>query len=235
MTVVSENEHVPATAMLAVPVRDSAVVAAGVDEHGKDALAVWQFSARGMSTGARVVSQQDASASPELARLLLSIIERRAIIARTPSEPPWIVERLSTTAGVDVSQWWDKHLVSPLGVFRDVLDRRERYGQTVTAARASGRNVTDLGWRQDYSATPQPENFAALRRLAGLAVSPGAPVVSEVLTVCSVLRWLIELWQETEQLKNRRSYVFDARGAPEVLPPSWLTAVSYANETRLPL
>lgn len=235
MTVAGESENVSATAMLAVPVRDSAVVAAGVDEHGEDALAVWQFSAQGMPTGARVISQQEAFTSPELARLLLSILERRAITAHTPSELVGIIERLSATAGVDVSQWWGKHVFSSLDVFGDVLDRRERYGQTVTAARQGGRNVTDLGWRHDYSVTPLPQDFAALHRLAGLATSPGAPVVSEVLTVCSVLRWLIEVWQETEHVKNRRSYVFDAHGAPEVLPPSWLTAVDYANETRLPL
>ena len=235
MTVVSETEDIPAVAMLEVSVRDSAVVALGADERGVDALAVWQFSARGVPTGAWAVSQGEAFGSAKVARQLLSILERRAISAHEPSDVHWIVERLSTTAGIDMPRWWDRQVFCPLRGFREVLERRESFVATVAATRQSGRDVSDLVWKHDYSASPPPDDLAALQRLTGRVVPPGAPAVSEVLTVCAVLRWLIDLWNETEQIKNRRSYVSAAHGAPEALPPSWLSAVHCANETRLPL
>lgn len=60
-------------------------------------------------------------------------------------------------------------------------------------------------------------------------------MVSKILSVCDVLGWLIERWQETEQVKNRRKYLFDAHGEPEVLPPSWLAAARHAETKRLPV
>jgi hypothetical protein len=50
-----------------------------------------------------------------------------------------------------------------------------------------------------------------------------------------VLKWLVGVWAETEQVKNRRPYVRDAYGGCEGLPPLWLAAVQTANATRLPL
>src|SRR5699024_2062957 len=78
----------------------------------------------------------------------------------------------------------------------------------------------------------EPTDVDSLRVLANRVVPPGSPVVTEALAVCAVLRWLSELWTETEQVKTRRDYAALAHGAPQELPPSWLAAVHHADETR---
>ena len=64
--------------LTAASVRDCAILALGVDEHGDDALAVWQFAAAGKPSGAHVLRQDDVFTNRDSARRVLSFLERRA-------------------------------------------------------------------------------------------------------------------------------------------------------------
>lgn len=226
---------VRSTSLVAASVRDCAVLALGADEHGDHAVAVWQFAAEGKPTGAHVARQEDVFTDPDSARRVLAFLERRAITGSEPSALPDVLRRLTTAAKLDVAQWWEGHLFTPVDVFDDMRVRRSQYEQTVATVRQGGRQVAPLAWQRDYSDGAPPGDFAALHRLSRRRTPPGAPVVSEVLGVCGVLSWLVECWQETEQVKNRRTYIRDEHGGPEELPPCWREAARHAERNRLPL
>lgn len=60
-------------------------------------------------------------------------------------------------------------------------------------------------------------------------------MVAEALRLARLLPWLVTLWTQTEQAKNRREYLREKHGDPGDLPPGWMAAVQTASATRLPL
>lgn len=162
MAATTEQTDVPPPVPPGVFVRDCAVLALGTDIHG-DALAVWQFSAHGKPTGARVVRQDEAFTSRDVALRLVSFLERRAITASNPSHVPDLLEGLTATAKLDTKQWWQEHLFSPVTAFAEMCARRALYERTVTAERETGRKTDPLEWCHDYSNCSRPRDFAASR------------------------------------------------------------------------
>jgi hypothetical protein len=227
-------EGLPATPVeLWVP--GSAVVVLGAGDEGEDALAIWQVSPQGAPTGAWVVSQDEAFTSNETARRLLTLVERRAITAMNPDHVDEVAKRLSLAAGLASGRWWEPHRFSPVQGFREVLTRRHAIEEAVNRTRARRENVAELEWARDFADSAVPEDIEGLRQLAGLGTGPGSPAGGQAIAVATVLRWLVRVWAGTEQVKNRRSYVRDALGEAEALPPSWLAAVQTASTTVLPL
>jgi Family of unknown function (DUF6218) len=214
----------------------SAVVALGAGGGGEEAtLAVWQVSPQGAPTGAWSVPQVEAFTSAETARRFLTLIERRAITAINPDAVDDVVKRLSVAGEIDDDQWWTRQVFSTVQAFQEILAQRTAIEATVNEARTRRKNVAALEWARDLSGSAVPEDVEGLRRLAGLGVVPCTPAGAEAITVARVLRWLVKVWAETEQVKNRRSYVREALGEPQALPPSWLAAVQVASATVLPL
>ncbi|MFR9802547.1 DUF6218 family protein [Pseudonocardia sp. RS010] len=214
----------------------SAALALGQDQHGREALALWQISVDGRPTGAWVEPVELAFGDRNTARRLLTCIERRALTGANPDIVGDVVTKLSATAEVDGSDpWWDKHTFLAPAVFADVVDRRMSYEKTIGRLKDSGRKIADLEWAREFSAEALPATLGELRELARLAIPEGAPAVAEALTVAHVLRWLVELWGETEQVKGRRTYIQEEYGPVEPLPPTWRVAVAVANTNRLPL
>ncbi|PRX45386.1 hypothetical protein B0I33_10949 [Prauserella shujinwangii] len=212
----------------------SAILATGAGEDG-DSVAVWHVSPGGVPTGAWVVPREEAFGSPDAARRLLVVVERRAVTAADPRRLPELLGGLTRTSGVDRAEWWRDQVFSPVDAFAEIVARRAEFERTVADTRASGKNVSGLDWPREFRPADVPGEFGGLRRLASLAEVPGKPVVAEALTVARVLGWLVRLWTETEQVKNRRDYLRAAHGAPEPLPPSWFAAVRIARSTTLPL
>jgi hypothetical protein len=213
----------------------SAVLTTGIDSFGQAGLAVWQVSPDGHPTGSWVVTEEQAYSDPAVARQLLITFERRALAASGDGAVNGIVSRLTTTAGIDAGEWWTGQTFSPVGVFDDVLARRGELTATVAAVRQSGRTVASLSWDRTFSPDDRPTTVTQLAELAKIASPAAAPVVAEALRLSRLLRWLVELWTKTEQVKNRRDYLRDKHGDPEALPPGWMGAVQTASATRLPL
>ena len=213
----------------------SAVLAAGEENTGRQAVAVWQISPEGHPTGSWVVAQEDAYGKVDAARQLLVNIERRALVAADPDTLDDVVSRLTAVAGIDADGWWPKQCFSPTDAFTDVLTRRAEFQATIAAVRQMGRNVAPLRWDRAFPTDLHPTSVAELQQLAGVGRVAGAPVIVEALQMSRMLRWFIALWTQTEQVKNRREYIRDEHREPQALPPSWLTAVTTASTTRLPL
>jgi hypothetical protein len=208
----------------------------GAGDHDIESVATWHVSPAGDPTGAWIYPSDDVFGSQDAARRVLSFVERRAIAAVHPQRLQEWLDRLTTAAKVDTEDnWWKRHLFSPVDAFHETTRRRQQYVDTVEAARKTTKTITPLEWTHDLPDDAEVEDFASLQRIAGVSSAPGTPVVSEVLSIARTLRWLVSVWAETEQVKNRRRYVRAEHGDPEPLPPQWLAAVQAASTNRLPL
>lgn len=213
----------------------TAIVCLGAASGGEENLAVWQVSPGGAPTGAWVKPLPTAS-EPALARQLLTFIERRAVVPGGTTDLDDVLSQLSRAAeGTDLG-WWKTHVFSPVEVFGAVVRRRQEFENTVRHEAEQNKGITPLEWTHDL-AVPAADAATVddLLKVAGIRRAEGPPVVADALTVARLLRWLVTLWSETEQVKNRRHYVLDAHGPAESLPPAWLAAVHTASTTRLPL
>jgi hypothetical protein len=228
----AEDELAPA-AQLWAP--GSAVLAMGASDDGHDALAISLVSPGGAPSGSWEYPQSEVFTSTTVARHVLVLLERRAITAKNPDALDDVVGRITAAAGIDAEPWWMPHVFSSVQVFGEIIDRRKAYDESVKAMSASGKTVAPLEWSRDLPALSMPGNFEALRGESLLRTAVGTPVGSELLTVARVLRWLVKVWTETEQVKGRRSYVRTEYGDVEALPPTWLAAVQTASANRLPL
>jgi hypothetical protein len=214
----------------------SAVLCVGAGDHETESVATWHVSPAGDATGAWIYPAGEVFASQDTARRVLSFIERRAIAAVDPQRLQEWLERLTTTAKVDIADgWWKRQLFSPVDAFRETAQRRQQYVVTVEATRENNKTITPLEWTHDLPDNAEVQDFAALQRIARISSAPGTPVVSEILPIARTLRWLVSIWAETEQVKNRRRYVRAEHGDPDPLPPQWLAAVQSASANRLPL
>lgn len=235
MVTVAEEQPQLDEPVVAVWAPGSAVLALGEGDTGEQAVAVWQVSPDGRPTGAWVVPCREAFQDQTAARQLLASVERRALTALDPDTLDDILGRLTTTAGIDAHRWWTGQLFSPPDAFEDLLTRRTEFEATVAAIRQAGRNVAPVTWGRTFATTDHPKTTRDLQQLASIGNIAATPVIAEALKLSRLLQWLVEIWAETEQLKGRRDYVRDKHGEPEALPPTWLTAVTTASATRLPL
>lgn len=217
------------------PSPGSAVVGLGAADGGGEAVAVWQVSPEGEPTGAWVVPSADAFASADSARQLLFALEGRAVTAVDPDVVDKVLTGLGAAALPAADEgWWAPCVFSVTSAFGELVQRRREYEETVETRRQSLKTITRLEWPRDFAWEDVPTEVDGLRQLARLAVAPGVPVVSQALMVSRILRWLIKLWHETEQVKRRRGYVAVGHGQPEPLPPSWWAAVQAASTSRVP-
>jgi hypothetical protein len=234
VTDLAEVEPLEELAALRAP--GSVVLCVGSGDGDVESVATWHVSPAGDPTGAWIVPADEAFASEEGARRLLTLVERRAIAAVSQQDLQNWLERLTSAAKVDVVDgWWKRQLFSPVDAFRETAERRQKYVGTVNEARETSKSITPLEWTHDLADDTEVQEFASLQRVARISDPPGTPLVSEVLSIARTLRWLVSLWAETEQVKNRRRYVRDKHGEPEPLPPQWLAAVQAASINRLPL
>ncbi|VVJ17246.1 Uncharacterised protein [Amycolatopsis camponoti] len=214
----------------------SAILCVGAGDHEIESVATWHVSPAGDPTGAWIYPASDVFGSQDAARRVLAFVERRAIAAVHPQRLQEWLDQLTATAKVDVEDgWWKRQLFSPVDAFHETTRRRQQYAVTVEAARENSKTITPLEWTHDLPDDAEVQDFASLQRIAGISSAPGTPVVSEILPIARTLRWLVSLWAETEQVKNRRRYVRAEHGDPDPLPPQWLAAVQAGSTNRLPL
>jgi hypothetical protein len=234
MTDLAEVEPLEDLAALWAP--GSAVLCVGSGEEDVESVAIWHVSPAGDPTGAWISPTSEAFASPEVARRLLTLVERRAVANVHSQDLQNWLGHLTSAAEVDVEDgWWKRQVFSPVDAFRETAERRQQYVRTVNTARETSKTITQLEWTHDFADETEVEEFASLQQAARISDAPGTPVVSEVLSIARTLRWLVTVWAETEQVKNRRRYVREEHGEPDPLPPQWLAAVQAASTNRLPL
>lgn len=214
----------------------SAVLAAGRGPDDVDVLVLWQVSPEGIATGAWMMPKSEVFEQPEFAKQFLVCANRRAITGRDIDSAIKIMTQLSETAGIGLSQeLLNSASFSLTETFADVSKQRQTYELFIEEQRSRNKQIVPLDWQRDLSYVPSPANVDDLRKISRLATPPGAPAVSEALLISRLLRWLVGLWTETEQTKNRRRYVGDTFGLPTALPTRWLNATQAAYHSKVTL
>ncbi|MGH4002024.1 MAG: DUF6218 family protein [Pseudonocardiaceae bacterium] len=212
----------------------SVVLTVGSGPEDVDVVALWQVSPEGIATGAWAAPKSEVFGQPELAKQFLACANRRAVTGRDRDSATNVMTRLSEAAGIELSQGLlDSTSFGLAETFTDVLEWRREYELFVEQQRWHNKRIVPLDWQRDLSNEPTPVDLDGLQKLSRLAVPPGASAVSEALLGSRLLRWLVGLWSETEQTKNRRRYVADKFGPPTALPPTWLNAVQAAYHSKL--
>lgn len=214
----------------------TSIVGIGLGDDGYEVVALWNLGPSGVATGAWVVDADAAFGDAATARRLLVCLDGRAVTGVDVVSAATTLRRLTDAAGLSVpGDWWEARSFAPVTAFGDVLQRRAAFESSIEARRATTKNIAVLEWSRDYSTERTPDSFDALRALSPVGAAPGAPAVSEALTVSRVLSWVAALWTETEQPKGRRTYLRDEHGAAEPLPPAWRAATRTAGASRLTL
>jgi DNA polymerase III subunit epsilon len=206
------------------------IVSRGADEDGVDVIAVWQVNTEGTSTAAWTVPAADALTDADFASGLLDRTAGRALAGWDVRAATELLTDLARVAG-RVQRDWAASAVTVPSVLSEIATVRADYAKAVTEERQLKRNVAAVEWEVEVP-DPLPLTPDGLRRHAGLARPPGAPVIGEVLLTADLLRWSVARWQETMTVLGRREYLQRTFGRPRQLPPGWEARLADAHAGR---
>lgn len=193
-----------------------------VTDH-EDVVALWYVNADGVNTGAWIVPAEEAVTYRTTARRLLDLCADRLLIGWDPSFD--LVRRLESVAGTPPRRWVAMSIpdaLAEIGEIRAACEKR------VEEHRAENPAIVPLEWQVDVP-DPLPATEEEMHRYARLrppSFAPGA--AAGVLRACHLVRWTVRRWQETAAAMERRSYLKEEFGTPEVLPPHWFRAMTEA-------
>jgi uncharacterized protein DUF6218 len=195
------------------------VVTSGLDDGGRDAVAVWHVDTGGVGTGAWIMPVDLDEPDPETARQVLRLCLRRAVVAWRPEEPVAVLTRLAAGAGVVPFPWLDTAIALP-EIIGDVASTRLAYEKHTTGRLARNKNTTPLEWPVDL---PEhlPSTEHGMWRAIRLALPSASPVAERALMTTMLTRWTSDRWRETTSALGRRSHLQEEFGQPRPLSPAW--------------
>jgi hypothetical protein len=189
-----------------------------VTEH-EDVVALWHVNADGVNTGAWIVPAEEAFADRASARRLVDLCADRLLIGWAPSFD--LVRKLEAVAGASPRRWLC--LATPDAV-AEISDIRTACEKRVEEHRAENKTIVPLEWQVDVP-DQVPATEEEMHQYAGFrppSFAPGA--AAGVLLACRLVRWTVLRWQETAIAIERRTYLKEEFGTPDVLPPQWFRA-----------
>lgn len=216
----------------------TAVLCVDVDEQGEESLGVWHIDRDDGPVGAWIFPSAGRIAGHDQpdamsAHQILSLVRSYPMTAYDRDSAEAKLTELSHAAGSKDAKWWQPRWVDPGAVVTDILERRRDIADAVAATRTSGSDSSALEWRPDLDDSADLASIAGLATYAGIGGDPApSSVARAALTTGRVLRWLVEQWNEVEQVKTRRRAVGERLGKPEPLPPSWQRAAEHAAGRR---
>ncbi|UQU62664.1 DUF6218 family protein [Couchioplanes caeruleus] len=199
-------------------VRGHGVLAAGFGVDDKDSLAVWKLGPTGGLSGAWVFSQEDLARDTTRFHAVMHMLAGRCLVGWTRQAPVDVLSKVAHLLPTKLVDEFAAGVASIADLLDEVCEHRERYGAALEAYRATAKSkLAPLAWAQDV-----PADREAAERLISFQPSCAAsPVVASALSIVGSFRRAVELWQDTEQVRYRRSYL-RSLGEPQPLPPRWL-------------
>jgi hypothetical protein len=204
------------------------VIVDGEDHTGDAAIAVWHASATGMPVGAWTKPMSLLNSDPAAADELLRLTSHRALFG-------WDIETATRLLGM-LAGWTRRERVGkPVAVLLpDVLasiaEHRRAYETAVEEHHGrSASRPSPLVWRRDVPLVGSLLDFLQAARLHPPAAT--CPVAVKALHLVRAVAWAAELWQQTETVRTRRSYLTDGFGPATVLPSGWLGQLRQAQST----
>ncbi|GGQ83957.1 DUF6218 family protein [Couchioplanes azureus] len=209
-------------------VRGHAVLATGLDVNGNEALAVWRLGPTGSLSGAWILSLEAAEQDRTHLSAVMGTLLGRSLVGWTEDAP---ARALSTVAHLLSARLVDAFTAS-IAVIPDLLnevsEHRTRYTAAVEAHRiATKSKLVPLAWACGLPADPDAAKSAVFLQPS----FANSPVAAAALGVVGSLRRAVELWQDTEQVRYRRSYL-RSLGEPQRLPPRWLAHLRATESAR---
>jgi hypothetical protein len=205
-------------------VRGHGVLAVGRDADGAESLAVWKLGPTGQAGGAWVISFSEAEADTDRLRRIFGMVQGRSLVDWAIDGPLGIATKLSGLLPADVVGDFCSHPLDIPSLLREIGEHREAYAEALERHRPTTKSkIAPLQWTEEI-----PDDLETVRDALTPPISTGAaPVVAQALAVAGAVRRAVELWQDTEQARYRRTYL-RSLGEPQPLPPRWLATLRAA-------
>lgn len=198
-----------------------------------DEVAIWQVDLAGNPCGAWVLSCDDSGA----ARRLLSICDRRGLIAVNPDGPVAIMLKWAKDGEVPIDR---DALESRLCLLSSLVDEtraaRDKYVDGVRGLDVrGGKRLAPLVWKRPVP-EPVPQTLEQWEAALEVPRMDVQSVADEARQIAGLARFALGLWIDTEGRRNRRKYLRDEFGPSQPLPPAWREAVvsAYQSPFELP-
>lgn len=230
---VSSNEDLSVPVDYVPGVRGYAILVAGRGGDGDsagdgeradaEAIAIWRLGATGHAVGAWTLRLDDIEADPQHLRDVMNLLRDRCLVDWDADRPDAALRRIEPWLPADLVSALRANLLFLPDLLQEVREHRRVCAEAVEQHRITTKSaIVPLAWSVEL-----PEDQARARRMLTPAPTAAAPVAVEALTLAGTVRRAVELWQDTEQTRYRRTYL-RSLGEVQPLPPRWLAALRTA-------
>ncbi|GAB3937437.1 DUF6218 family protein [Micromonospora vulcania] len=209
--------------------RGHTVLAVGSDSAGSEALAVWRLGPTGLAGGAWVLAIDEIERDPEQLRRIMWNVQDRCLVDWNRQTPVSVLARIADVVSAELlSRLADTILTIP-ELLEEVRTHRSIYSAAVEQHRARVKSkTTPLTWPTSVPEQERLDAWAIKERFAS-----ASPVAAAALTLTAAVARTVQLWQDTEQARYRRTYLRSI-GEPQPLPPLWLSQLRKAALSNFP-
>lgn len=196
------------------------------ESFGAESIAVWRLGATGYAAGAWILRLDDIEADPQHLRDVMSLLRDRCLVDWDADRPEAALRRIERWLSADLVSALRSNLLFIPDLLHEVRKHRRVCSETVEQHRLTTKSaIVPLAWSVEL-----PDDPDRARRMLTPAPMTATPVAAEALALAGTVRRAVELWQDTEQTRYRRTYL-RSLGEVQPLPPRWLAALRKAGGT----
>nr|CAH05239.1 hypothetical protein [Micromonospora echinospora] len=203
--------------------RGHVVLSFGPDDAGEQALAIWKLGPTGQANGAWILSLNDLPESRDHLLRVFRLVQGWCLVDWRVETAVSHLDQLRPWVPTGLVEGLRGHVVGIPALIDEIREQRQRYAEAVEEYRSGTRSkILPLEWNVTV-----PEDEDAERLLTPAVPDGAAPVAAQALKVAGAVRRTAALWQDTEQVRYRRSFL-RTFGEPQLLPPQWLASLRTA-------
>jgi hypothetical protein len=212
-------EHVPGA-------RGHFVLAVGANVDDAEALAVWRLGPTGRPVGAWVIRFGDMVRKADHLNRVIGGQRGRCLVDWNSDIPAAALDKIARHLPATLIRALAASIVVIPDLLKEISEYRQRYTDAVESHRSTNKSkIVALSWAREVPGDPD----TARQVLTAHRQSAASPVAGEAIRLAGALERAIDLWQDTEQVRYRRSYL-RSFGEPQSLPPLWLTNLRAAAQ-----
>jgi hypothetical protein len=201
--------------------RGHGVLAVGPDGDGAEALAVWRLGPTGRAGGAWVVRLDEIERDPDQLRRIMWILQDRCLVDWDREAPARILGRIADVLPAELLARLQRNILTVPELLTEISEHRSAYAAAVEQHRATAKSkIAPLAWPIAMPDQQELVEWAARAQSA-------SPVAASALALTAAVASTAQLWQDTEQVRYRRTYL-RFLGEPQPLPPRWLARLREA-------
>lgn len=203
--------------------RGHGVLAVGPDGDGAEALAVWRLGPTGRAGGAWVVRFDEIERDPDQLRPIMWMLQDRCLVDWDKEAPARILARIADVLPAELLARLQRNILTVPELLTEISEHRSAYAAAVEQHRATAKSkIAPLAWP-----TAMPDQQELVEWAARAQSASASPVAASALALTAVVASTAQLWQDTEQVRYRRTYL-RSLGEPQLLPPRWLASLREA-------